>query len=72
MEISDGSPAALAKLDPGDVILSVNNQDVSKPSDIRTIILENDLRSGDNIKLKVYRNGKYKNVKLKLGKFKTK
>ena len=72
LEISDGSPAASAKLDPGDVILSVNNQDVNKPSDIRTIILENDLRSGDNIKLKVYRNGKYKTVRLKLGKFKTK
>ena len=72
LEILDGSPAASAKLDPGDVILSVNNQEVSKPSDIRTIILENDLRSGDNIKLKVYRNSKYKNVKLKLGKFKTK
>ena len=72
LEITDGSPADLAKLEPGDIILSVNDQSVNKPSDIRTIILENDLRSGSYINLKVYSNSKYKNARLKLGKFKSK
>ena len=71
LEISKGSPADKSKLETGDIILSVNKQDVNKPSDIRTVILENDFRSGDYINLKIYRNGKYKTVRIKLGKFKS-
>jgi len=33
------------------------------------VILENDLRSGDKVALKIFRNGKYKKVRMKLGKF---
>ena len=51
----------ISGLEPGDVILTVNGQEVNKPSDIRTVILENDLRSGDKVALKIFRNGKYKN-----------
>ena len=70
VEVSKDSPADKSNLEPGDIILSVNKQGVNKPSDIRTVILENDLRSGDYIELKVYRNNKYKIMKVKLGKYK--
>ena len=69
VEVNQGSPADMTGLEPGDVILTVNGDDVNKPSDIRTVILENDLRSGDKVTLQIFRNGKYKKVKLKLGKY---
>jgi len=72
IEVAKGSPAAKSDLEPGDIILTVNGQSVNKPVDIRTIILENDLRSGDIILLKIYRNNDYKTVKMRLGKYKQK
>ena len=69
VEVNQGSPADMTRLEPGDVILSVNGEDVNKPSDIRTVILENDLRSGDKVTLQIFRNGNYKKVKMKLGKY---
>ena len=69
IEITKDSPAMISGLEPGDVILTVNGQEVNKPSDIRTVILENDLRSGDKVNLNIFRNGKYKKVKMTLGKF---
>jgi serine protease Do len=68
VEVNDGSAADRSGLEPGDVILTAHGELVTKPSDIRSVILENDLRSGDKITLKIFRNGKYKKVKLKLGK----
>ena len=69
VEVNQGSPADMTGLEPGDVILSVNGEDVNKPSDIRTVILENDLRSGDKVTLQIFRNGNYKKVKIRLGKY---
>ena len=69
VEVNQGSPADMTGLEPGDVILSVNGGDVNKPSDIRTVILENDFRSGDKVTLQIFRNGNYKKVKMKLGKY---
>ena len=54
VEINQGSPSDMIGLEPGDVILTVNGEDVNKPSDIRTVILENDLRSGDKVTLKIF------------------
>ena len=69
VEVNQGSPADMTGLEPGDVILSVNGEDVNKPSDIRTVILENDFRSGDKVTLQIFRNGNYKKIKMKLGKY---
>ena len=69
VEVNQGSPSDMTGLEPGDVILSVNGEDVNKPSDIRTVILENDLRSGDKVTLQIFRNGNYKKVKMRLGKY---
>jgi S1-C subfamily serine protease len=51
------------------VIVKVAGRKVQQPKDIRNIISEMDKRSGDILKLKIYRDGKYKTVKLKLGAF---
>ena len=69
VEVNQGSPADMTGLEPGDVILTVNGEDVNKPSDIRTVILENDFRSGDKVTLQIFRNGNYKKVKMRLGKY---
>jgi serine protease Do len=68
LEISPGSAADRAGLEVGDVILTVNDEAVSRPSEILTIISEYDLRPGDKLVLKIFREGNYKNVKMKLGK----
>jgi serine protease Do len=69
VEVEQGSPAEQARLTPGDVIVKVAGRKVQQPKDIRNIISEMDKRSGDILKLKIYRDGKYKTVKLKLGAF---
>ena len=69
VNVAKKSSAEKAGLEPGDFIIRVNNKNIEKPSDIRKIILENDLRSGDALKLEIYREGKLKNKKMKLGKF---
>ncbi|MBL50959.1 MAG: 2-alkenal reductase [Candidatus Marinimicrobia bacterium] len=68
VEVSTGSVADRAGLKVGDVILTVNEQTVNRPSQIRNIISEYDLRPGDKLWLKIYREGKYKIIKMKLGK----
>jgi serine protease Do len=70
VEVNDGSAADRSGLEAGDVILTANGEPVNKPSDIRTVILDNDLRSGDKVTLRIYRDGEYKKVKMKLGKYK--
>jgi serine protease Do len=70
VEVTDGSAAEGSGLEPGDVILTVNREPVNKPSDIRSVIIDNDLRSGDKVTLKIFRDGNYKKVKMRLGKYK--
>tara|TARA_B110000444_G_C18785547_1_gene569771 strand:+ start:47 stop:1078 length:1032 start_codon:yes stop_codon:yes gene_type:complete len=68
-DIEKNSMADLAKLEIGDIIVNVESLEVSLPADIRSIIIEKDLRSGDLIKLKIYRNDKYRKIKMKLGSY---
>ena len=66
--ILKNSPASKAKLEYGDVIVAVENQKVSSPNDILEIIEINDLRPGDRVKMRVWRNGRYLNKALILEK----
>ena len=70
IEIDKDSPAEKNNLNLGDVIISVNTIEVNKPVDIRNIILENDLRAGDDLSLKVFTGNDYKTIKMKLEKYK--
>ncbi len=69
LDISKSSPADRSGLERGDIILTFNGIDVNEPRDIRRLIYENDIRAGDVVKLKIFRNGKYKKIKMKLAKF---
>ena len=69
VNIAKNSPAEKAGLKLGDFIIRVNDESIDKPSDIRKIILENDLRSGDILRMKIYRESNIKFIKMKLGKF---
>ena len=69
VDIAENSEAKKAGLFPGDVIIKVNDQNINKPGDVRKVILENDLRSGDRLNIKIFRGGIPKNIKMKLGKY---
>ena len=66
--IERNSPADKAKLELEDVIISVEKRKVKSLGDILEIIEVNDLRSGDRIKMRIWRNGRYLNRTLLLGK----
>ena len=70
LEISKSSPADKSGLEIGDIILSFNGIEVNKKSDIHKVIYENDIRAGDVVRLKIFRKGRYKNIKMKTAKFK--
>ena len=69
VHVDKNSPAQKAGISIGDIIVSAANIKVNSPSDIRNIIAEKDLRSGDKIKFRIYREKGYFNIKLKLGTF---
>ena len=57
-KVKENSPADKAKLQYMDVILSVENENVSSLQDIYEIIAVLDLRPGDRISIKVWRDGR--------------
>lgn len=68
VEIEDGSTAEKAGLKPADVIVSVNKVKVANAREIFSVIEKDDLRPGDEISLEIYRDGKRKKIRMKLGK----
>ena len=70
LDVSNSSPADRSGLKPGDIILSFNGIEVNKPSEIDRVISENDIRAKDIVKLKIFRNGNYKMIKMKTAKYK--
>ena len=68
VEVEKGSSGYKAGIDIEDIILEVNGVQISNAQDIKNIILDQDIRSGDRITLKIYRNGETKLIKLKLEK----
>jgi len=65
-----GGPGDNAGLQKGDIILEVNGIPVKNREHVSKIILEQDLRPGDTMNLKVLRKGKTINIDLVLGKSK--
>ena len=70
VHVDRNSPAQKAGISIGDIIVTAANKKVNSPSDIRNIIAEKDLRSGDKIKFRIYRENVYLNIKLRLGTYK--
>ena len=58
VEVEAGSNAEKAGVEIGDIISAVNGQKINSSREILKIIKESDLRSGNRIKLKLYRDGK--------------
>ena len=58
VEVETGSNAEKAGVEIGDIISAVNGQKISSSHEILKIIKESDLRSGNRIKLTLYRDGK--------------
>ena len=67
VHVDKNSPAQKAGIAIGDIIITTAGKKVNSPSDIRDIIAEKDLRSGDTIKFKIFRENAYLNIRLKLG-----
>ncbi len=66
--ISKGSPAEEAGLKVYDIILEMNNIRVQSTNDIFAIIADSDLRGGDVIGFKIWRDGDILSVTMKLKK----
>ena len=58
VEVEAGSNAEKAGVEIGDIISAVNGQKIYSSREILKIIKESDLRSGNRIKLTLYRDGK--------------
>ncbi len=68
IEVEDNSTADRSDIKDGDIITKVNGVKVKTTNEFRVIIEESDLRQGDRIKIQIYRNGRYLNKILALGK----
>ena len=69
VHVDKNSSAQKAGIAIGDIIVTAAGDKVNSPSDIRDIIAEKDLRSGDIIKFKIFRENAYLNIRLKLGSY---
>jgi serine protease Do len=68
--IDPNSAAALAGLQQEDIIISINDQEIKASSDLRKYLYSK-TKVGDQITLKLYRNGKLTSIQLKLKSNKT-
>ena len=66
VDVDRNSAAENAGLRSADIIVSVNSIKINSALDIKDVIITNDLRSGDKLRLRIFRDGKYQNVILKL------
>lgn len=63
--VKAGGPGAKAGLKPGDVIQSVNGQQVSNPRELALAVAN--LKPGDEAKVRILRNGNTRDVEVKVG-----
>ena len=68
VEVEKGSSGDKAGIEIEDIILAVNGVQITSAQDIKNVILDQDIRSGDRITVKIYRDGVRKQVRLKLEK----
>ncbi|MFO7841712.1 MAG: trypsin-like peptidase domain-containing protein [Fidelibacterota bacterium] len=68
IDIREGKAGDKAGLRVGDIILSVNDQEVKRNQDVVDIINNSYLKVGDSIKARIYRDGEELSVKIPLEK----
>ena len=68
--VESDSPAAKVNLQVGDIIVKINDSDVTSTDQIDRIFEDLDAKAGDTIKIRIYRQNKYYNVLLRLEKIK--
>jgi serine protease Do len=61
----NGSPAAKAGLEPGDVILGVNGKEIASASELPALVA--DMRPGETARLQVWRKGGTHEIEVKVG-----
>jgi serine protease Do len=66
-QVNEDTPAQKAGLKDGDIILSVNDQEMKNPSNLRNTISLSEV--GQKVNLRIIRDGKEKNVEVKLEAF---
>ena len=64
-EVAQGSPAAAAGLQQGDIIVKVNGQDVTDPAALSTTV--RGMKPGDQVQVTIDRNGQEQTVTVTLG-----
>ena len=64
-DVSDGSPADRAGIRPGDIIVSINSEDIAGSSELRRVVRGFD--EGENVSVKVIRNGSSRTLDVRLG-----
>jgi serine protease Do len=67
IEVEKDSPAELANLNKGDIILQFDDEDVYNEEMLQKMIRER--KPGDTVTLKIDREGKTQDIKVKLGEF---
>jgi serine protease Do len=65
--VNEDTPAEKAGLKDGDIILSVDGKEIKNPSMLRNVISLSEV--GQDVDLAIVRDGKEKNVKVRLDKF---
>lgn len=65
MDVTEGSPAAKAGIEKGDIITKVGAADITSPQKLSDIITG--LKSGNKVKIQILRNNKTKEVTAELG-----
>ena len=63
--VENGSPAAKAGVEPGDVILSLNGKEIASSNELPPLVAA--IRPGDAAKLQVWRKGGSREVEVKVG-----
>ena len=64
-QVETGSPASEAGIEAKDVIVAINDTEVTTLGDFRKYLYSN-ASNGDEVKIKLYRNGKEKNVTVRV------
>jgi len=65
-QVEPRSPAGKAGIEPADVVLEINSRKIRNAQEARGLLDNADLRVGDNLTFKIYRDGKIREIVVKL------